>query len=581
MEVVEQIRQAASIVEVASQYTTLKRRGSKHVGLCPFHAEKTPSFTVDEDKQLYHCFGCNAGGDVFSLVMDKEQISFPEALKYLADKYHVQLPKKPGYSPQAQKLEEQVLEIHERALAFFRRSLTGTPEGARALAYLKKRGLGDETVQTFQLGYAPNAWDALITHFKAWKTPPALLEKAGLALPGKKPGEYYDRFRGRAIFPIFNASGKTVAFGGRALFDQDPKYLNSPDTPIYTKGKLLYGLNFSKDALRETGEAVLVEGYTDYIAVFQAGLTNVVASLGTALTLPQLGLIERFAGRVVINYDGDAAGRQAAQRAVTLCFEKGLPSRVLVLPDGLDPDGAMKALGPDRYRELLARAVPGFRYFVGGLTRGKDMGVPEEKARVVKQVLEEIARVPDPVMRGDYIKQTAELLAVDEPILRAMSAGSAGPAPVEEGCLFSNAEQSLLQILIRHRPIARYVYAEMREDDVRGLPSEPILRLVRESHEAGKDWVYAEVRPRIEARLAAALDRALLKEEQAPTVEQALDCLYTLREMQLAREEKAVCAKIRECERSGERERMAGLNRRRHEISNERIALRTRKPAEP
>jgi len=580
MEVVEQVRQAASIVEVASQYTTLKRRGSKHVGLCPFHSEKTPSFTVDEDKQLYHCFGCNAGGDVFSLVMDKEQLSFPEALKYLADKYHVPLPKKPGYSPQAQRLEEQVLEIHERALAFFSRSLTGTPEGAKALAYLQKRGLSDETIRTFQLGYAPNAWDSLITHFKAWKTPPALLEKAGLALPGKKPGEFYDRFRGRAIFPIFTASGKPVAFGGRALFDQDPKYLNSPDTPIYTKGKLLYGLNLSKDALRETGEAVLVEGYTDYIALFQAGLTNVVASLGTALTLPQLGLIERFAGKVVISYDGDAAGQQAAFRAVSLCFEKGLPSRVLVLPDGLDPDGAMRAHGPDRYRELMARAVPGFRFFVAALTRGKDMGVPEEKARVVKQIFQEISRVADPVMRGDYIKQTADLLAVDEQILRAMSIGGADSAKPEERGLFSNAEQSLLQILINHRPIARYVFAEMQEEDIRGLPSEPVFKLVQEFHLAGKDWIYAEFRPRIEASLAAALDQALLKEEQAPTVEQALDCLYTLREMQLAREEKAVCAKIKACERSGDKDRLTSLNLRRHEISNERIALRTRKPTD-
>ena len=580
MEVVEQVRQAASIVEVASQYTTLKRRGSKHVGLCPFHSEKTPSFTVDEDKQLYHCFGCNAGGDVFSLVMDKEQLSFPEALKYLADKYHVPLPKKPGYSPQAQRLEEQVLEIHERALAFFSRSLTGTPEGAKALAYLQKRGLSDETIRTFQLGYAPNAWDSLITHFKAWKTPPALLEKAGLALPGKKPGEFYDRFRGRAIFPIFTASGKPVAFGGRALFDQDPKYLNSPDTPVYTKGKLLYGLNLSKDALRETGEAVLVEGYTDYIALFQAGLTNVVASLGTALTLPQLGLIERFAGKVVISYDGDAAGQQAAFRAVSLCFEKGLPSRVLVLPDGLDPDGAMRAHGPDRYRELMARAVPGFRFFVAALTRGKDMGVPEEKARVVKQIFQEISRVADPVMRGDYIKQTADLLAVDEQILRAMSIGGADSAKPEERGLFSNAEQSLLQILINHRPIARYVFAEMQEEDIRGLPSEPVFKLVQEFHLAGKDWIYAEFRPRIEASLAAALDQALLKEEQAPTVEQALDCLYTLREMQLAREEKAVCAKIKACERSGDKDRLTSLNLRRHEISNERIALRTRKPTD-
>lgn len=580
MEVVEQVRQAASIVEVASQYTTLKRRGSKHVGLCPFHAEKSPSFTVDEDKQLYHCFGCNAGGDIFTLVMEKEQLSFPEALKYLADKYHVALPKKPGFSPQAQKLEEQVLEVHERALAFFRRSLTGSPEGAQALAYLKKRGLSDETIRTFQVGYAPKAWDALINHFKAWKTPPALLEKAGLALPGKKAGEHYDRFRGRAIFPIFNISGKPVAFGGRALFDQDPKYLNSPDTPIYTKGKLLYGLNFSKDALRQAGEALLVEGYTDYIALYQAGLTNVVASLGTALTLPQLGLIERFAGKVAIGYDGDAAGQQAALRAVSLCFEKGLPSRVLVLPEGLDPDGAMRKYGPVRFRELLDGAAPGFRFFVAALTRGRNLGVPEEKARIVKQVFQEIARVPDPVAQSEYTSQAAGLLGVDEKILRALALATPAEAKAEDQSPFYPAEKRLVQILLRNRPIARYVFAEMRDEDVRGLAAEPLLRLIRTAQESGRDWTYDEVRREVEPRLAGALDRVLLEEGPPPTVEEALDCLDALRELRFQNDGKRIQSDLARRERQGDRELPHDLLSRTQEIARERIALRTRKPTE-
>lgn len=580
MEVVEQVRQAASIVEVASQYTTLKRRGSKHVGLCPFHSEKTPSFTVDEDKQLYHCFGCNAGGDVFTLVMEKEQLSFPEALKYLADKYHIPLPKKPGFSPQAQKLEEQVLEIHERALAFFRRNLTGTPEGAQALAYLRTRGLSDDTIRTFQLGYAPKGWDGLTNHFKAWKTPPALLEKAGLAIPGKKAGEYYDRFRGRTIFPIFNASGKPVAFGGRALFDQEPKYLNSPDTPIYTKGKLLYGLNFSRDALREAGEAVLVEGYTDYIALYQAGLTNVVASLGTALTLSQLGLIERFAGKVAISYDGDAAGQQAALRAVSLCFEKGLPSRVLVLPDGLDPDGAMRKYGPVRYRELLDRAIPGFRFFVAALTRGKTMGIPEEKARVVKQVFQEIARVPDPVAQSEYTSQAAELLGVDEKILRTLALATPADVKAEDKSPFYQAEKRLAQILVRNRPIARYVFAEMKDADIKDLASEPLLRLIRRAQEDARDRTYAELRRELEPGLAGALDRILLEEGPPPTVEEALDCLHTLRDLSLIGKKRRIKAEIKNRETRGDKDLPRDLFSQTTEISQEQIDLLTRKTPE-
>jgi DNA primase len=580
MEIVEQVRQAASIIEVASQYTTLKRRGSKHVGLCPFHSEKTPSFTVDEDKQLYHCFGCNAGGDVFSLIMEKEQLSFPEALKYLADKYHVPLPKKPGFSPQAKKLEEQVLEINEQALSFFRRNLVNSQEGAEALAYLKKRGLSDETIQTFKLGYAPNAWDGLISHFRGTKTPAALLDKAGLVLPGKKPGEYYDRFRGRAIFPIFDRSGKTVAFGGRSLFNQEPKYLNSPDTPVYTKGKLLYGLNFSREAVRDKGEALLVEGYTDYITLYQAGLTNIVASLGTALTSNQLDELKRFAAKVVVNYDGDAAGQQAALRAVSLCFEKGIPSDVLVLPEGLDPDGAMRKYGADRYGELLAKALPGFRFFLEQVSRGKSLGVPEEKARIFGQVRIELDKISDPVTRSEYMKQTAEFLSIDEQILRAMTLGGPAPAKAEGQSVFSNAELRLLQILMNYRPIARHIFAEMEENDVRGLPSEPIFNLIRNAFQDGRDWVLAELRKEIDPRLAGALDRVLLEEAQVPTVEEALDCLHALRELRLSGEKERIKAEIKKRERGGDKEIPRDLLSQTTEISQEQVNLRTRKTSE-
>ena len=238
MEINEQIRQVSSIVEIASQYTTLKRRGRKHVGLCPFHSEKTPSFTVDEEKQLFHCFGCGVGGDVFSLVMEKENLGFPEALKYLAEKYHVPLPQQ-RVNPQLLKLEEKLFNINEMALGFFRKNLFNTQEGAAALEYLKKRNLSEDTIQALKMGYAMNAWDSLLSFFQAKNVPPTLLEKAGLVLPGKKKDEYYDRFRGRVIFPIFSLTGKGVAFGGRTVIDADPKYLNSPDTPLYSKGKLL------------------------------------------------------------------------------------------------------------------------------------------------------------------------------------------------------------------------------------------------------------------------------------------------------------------------------------------------------
>ena len=338
MEIIDQVRQASSIVEIASQYTTLKRRGRKWVGLCPFHTEKTPSFTVDDEKQFYHCFGCGAGGDIYSLLMERENLTFPEALKHLAEKYHVPLPQQRGVRPEVLKLEEKLFKINDLALGFFKKNLYNTPEGAKALEYLKTRGLTEETIQTLKIGYALNSWTALLDFFQEKNVPVSLLEKGGLVLPGSRTGEYRDRFRGRVIFPIFSLTGKTVAFGGRTVIDAEPKYLNSPDTPLYSKGKLLYGLNFSKDAIRDAGTVILVEGYTDFSALFQAGIRNVVASLGTALTAWQVGQAVRFASRMVINYDGDNAGMAAAARAVPLGFEKGLNVEVLVLPEDKDPD---------------------------------------------------------------------------------------------------------------------------------------------------------------------------------------------------------------------------------------------------
>ncbi|HSA95196.1 MAG TPA: DNA primase, partial [Acidobacteriota bacterium] len=414
MEIVDQVRQASSVVEIASQYTTLKRRGRKWVGLCPFHTEKTPSFTVDEEKQLYHCFGCGVGGDVFSLVMERENLTFPEALKSLAERYHVPLPAQQRVRPEVLKLEEKLFKINELALGYFKKNLFGTQEGKKALEYLKARGLSDETIQTLKIGYALNSWTALLDFFKSKDVPVPILEKGGLVLAGSRAGEFRDRFRGRVIFPIFSLTGRVVAFGGRTVVQAEPKYLNSPETPVYSKGKLLYGLNFTKDAVREAGAAVLVEGYTDFSALYQAGIRNVVASLGTALTAWQVGQLMRFAPRVIVNYDGDSAGLAAAARAVPLGFEKGLNVEVLVLPEGLDPDAFLKAHGRDRYQALLKKTVPGLDFLIDALTKGVRMSVPEEKGRIARAVVREIEKVPDPVARSEYLRRAGARLGVSE-----------------------------------------------------------------------------------------------------------------------------------------------------------------------
>jgi DNA primase len=559
METIDQIRQVADIVDIASLYTTLTKRGRKHVGLCPFHSEKDPSFTVDSEKQLFHCFGCGVGGDVFTLIMEKENLTFPEALSHLAERYHVPLPQKSRLSPELQKLEEKVYKINEMALAFFRQCLLHTKEGEAAVAYLRKRKLASDTLETLKVGYAPNSWTALVSHLQEKGIAPSLLEKAGLALPGQKKAGYYDRFRGRVIFPIFSLTGKVVAFGGRTIVDADPKYLNSPDTPVYSKGKLLYGLNWTKEAVREAGELILVEGYTDFSALYQAGIRNLAASLGTALTTHQVALAMRFGPQVIINYDGDTAGKNAALRAVPLCFEKAVPSRVVVLPEGLDPDAFIGKFGREAYLNQLKASVPGLKFLVDMTVRTGRMDVPEQKSRIVRSILAEIEKIPDALVRGDYLKQAGDYLSLDEAELRRLVDKPAGEPAKEEKDFLLNAEKRLLQIVLQNREVAAEALARIRDEDLAGLKSEAAFRLLRERHRLGQDIVYASLSKELPPPLARLLSLAMMERLGPGTAEEAADCLHELRVHSLEGRRGALRKEAERCQKSGDRDRSMKL----------------------
>jgi DNA primase len=574
MEIVEQVRQAANIVEIAAQYTALRARGRKHVGLCPFHSEKSPSFTVDADKQLYHCFGCGVGGDVFSLVMEKENLSFPEAIKFLADRYHIPLPEQRRLSPQALKLEEQVLKLNEQTLAFFQKNLQSTAEGKKAQEYLKKRALLEDTIREFKIGYALNSWDSLSSFFRSKGVSAELLEKAGLALPGKKNGEVYDRFRGRVIFPIFTLTDKIVGFGGRTLFDVEPKYLNSPDTPLYTKGHLLYGLNASKDAIRQAGEVILVEGYTDYLALYQAGIKNVVASLGTALTPSQVGLAARFAPRIVINYDGDSAGRTAAYRALPLCFEKGLETRVLVLPEDLDPDGYIKKYGIASYRKLQEGAGTGIRFLLDQVTKGRRPTVPEIKARILQSLLPILDNIPDAVIRSEYLRDAAETLGVDENVLRRMSQPRPSDPIGDPGGEFMPAERRLLQILVENPGLRAAILAELGDADVRGLNSEPVFKIIGGLFRKEKDLIFQDLQREIGPLLSRRLSQALLAKSRPATLEEARDCVCALKTKAKENELKDLQTRIARQEKEGGSGTIAVLLKEKQDLLRQILALR-------
>jgi len=582
MEIVDQIRQTASIVEIASQYTTLRRRGNKHVGLCPFHSEKTPSFTVDDEKQLFHCFGCGAGGDIFTLVMERENLSFPEALKYLAEKYNIPLPKKREFSPQLQKLEEQLFKINENTLAFFKKNLFTTKEGEKALEYLKKRDISEEIIQKLKIGYALNSWDSLLSFFKEKKVTPKLLEKAGLVLYNQKKDSYYDRFRGRIIFPIFGLTGKVVAFGGRSILNADPKYLNSPDTPVYSKGKILYGLNFSKESIRDTGELIIVEGYTDFVSLYQAGITNIAASLGTSLTSDQVSQTLRFAPKIIINYDGDSAGKLATSRGISLYFEKASEPEILILPENLDPDSYLRKYGTDKYITHLKKGgIPLIKFLIKLFAPENGIKTVEEKINIATKIIEIILINPNTIRGSEYLKQVSEYLALDEQVvrdsIRVKQSRKESAEKSEEKVTFLLAEKRLLQILLEDKRIASYVFPEMKEEHFQGLKTEPIFAALTEYSKKGKEPDFNELRQKIDPSLSSSLAKALLLEkEQAATVEEAFECLNALKQFSLENRKKELKAEIISMEKKGDKEKLRSLLIQRQDIINQLSSLSKR-----
>ncbi len=416
-EKIEEIRSATDIVEVVSAYVRLKKRGKNYVGLCPFHQEKTASFSVSPEKQMYYCFGCGEGGNVFTFVMRTEKVSFNEALQTLAARAGITVPVLSGTTDEGEG-NEPLYRANMLAARFYHNNLMQTPEGAFALDYFRKRGFSDETIKHFGLGYAPRNWEALVNYAKEQDIPLDVLEKAGLAAR-RDDGTYFDKFRGRAIFPILATTGRVVAFAGRQLYDDDSmaKYVNTPETELYRKSRILYGLSMTRDAIRKQEYAVLVEGYTDLISLYQAGVTNVVASSGTALTDEQIALLGRYAPSIVIVYDADSAGSSAALRGVEKILEKGLDVRVARLPESEDPDSFVKRHGRDAFLDIIDQGISFLDYKASLLKEDGSFETPEGQARAVRSIIEILAKMPDELKRNFYIKSLAERYGLYESTL--------------------------------------------------------------------------------------------------------------------------------------------------------------------
>lgn len=508
-EKIDDIRNAADIVDVIGAVVRLKKRGKNFLGLCPFHAEKTPSFNVSQDRQMYHCFGCGVGGNVFTFVMEFEKVTFVEAVRSLAERVGIALPASSSEQDAGLASEqEQLYQVMRAAGKFFYVSLTEHPEGKSALEYLRKRGFTDETMKTFGLGYSPNSWDGLVKHALEQGFTAEHLEKAGLARK-RADGTPYDYFRGRAMFPIFSTTGRVIGFGARKLREDDPlaKYINSPETAVYNKSRVLYGLYHAKDAIREKDAAILVEGYADLLAVFQAGIKNVVASSGTALTLEQIQLIGRYTKNITIVYDADSAGSKAALRGVDLILASDLDVRVASLPEGEDPDSFIHGKGGEAFSALVDRSVSFIDFISQAYERQGKLSTPEGQAQAVRTIVQSIASMKDELKQNFYIKQVAEKYKLYESTLlreldrvrgdvrrresvqsypppRQASPG-APPAPAAEP-MPADERNLVVAMLEGQGPVVAKVFGEIRLEDFTHPMARSLAGLLRGRMEKGE-----------------------------------------------------------------------------------------------
>lgn len=551
---IEAVRNSGDIVRLVSDYVPLKAAGAKFKGLCPFHQEKTPSFTIDPTLQLFYCFGCQTGGDLFKFFMLYEKVGFTEAVEALARRWGVPQPAH-GHGRSTGDGLARLLELNRTAQAYFQSRLHDPEGGAPARAYLAKRSISDETAARLGLGYAPDSWESLRSHLIGARYQPEELLRAGLVLARKSGGEY-DRFRDRLTFPIRDLSGRTVAFGGRAIGDAEPKYINSPETPAYKKGEHLYGLDLAREAIRREGFALVVEGYLDLAAVLQGGFDNVVASLGTAFTPAQARLLARYSTRAFFSYDGDGAGAAATERSLGLLLDQGFEVRVVELPKGMDPDDFIRAEGAEDYGRLQ-REAPGYLDFlVRREARSRDLRQIEQKVAAVNAVMPHLIRLASPIQRAAWASRLADALGIeDQLVLQELRTALRSAQPrirQRPGTprLPREAERRLVARLLHSDEERRRWAAELDPAELEGSEVAPIVQVIVRLTLAGATVSY----PAVLDALGDDAERAVLtriafheEPEDGPSVE---DCLWAFRRARLAREERQVVREIGELQQA-------------------------------
>ena len=583
---IDDLKNRADLVGIIQPYAELKKKGQNWMGCCPFHQEKTPSFSVSPAKGFYKCFGCGKGGSVYNFLMEMEGLNFPEAIKRVAEISGVTLPEpvddqqyeqSKKRSAEKKQIADQIIELNQIALEFWETELQAKNAKAKAArAYLDQRGISEEIQKQFHIGFSPDKWDGLLTILRERKSGDQLIEKSGLVSVNEEKERVFDRFRGRIMFPVLDVNGRPVAFGARSLDpDDQPKYLNSPETPAYTKGEHLYGLFQAKDEVRKKKFAILAEGYLDLIALAQFGITNTVASLGTAFTPEQSKLLSRFTKKVVINYDGDSAGIKAARRAIEHMLPQEFDIKVLVLPDGKDPDDYIRENGMDAYNDLRGKAEPFLSFALKSSVADRNIHNAKQKAEAIEDFLPVISAIRNNIQKRESFDQAMTFFHVDDAGLKRelwtpLTNGSE-PQPRSIAQKVSRAarakvtiaERHLLELLVFDADLRDVILPLLEPSDFEDLPTADIFTAFNAIHAAKQDINQETLLEHIgDDEDALDLARELLIGEPRRNKEDAIDgvlhdaenCVFALRNMAIANRIMEISREATLAEQSGDPE---------------------------
>jgi len=594
---IDDLKRQADIVRVIQDYVQLKKKGANWMACCPFHKEKTPSFSVSPTKEIFYCFGCHKGGSVFNFVMEIERVAFPEAIRIVADKIGMPLPKMIDDSRfEARRQEsDEVVQLNSWALEWWQQQLESSKEARIAREYLVQRELTEETQKAFRLGYAPDSWDALSIYLRQKGATQQQLERSGLVVKKEEGSGSYDRFRGRLMFPILDVHGRPIAFGGRTLKNEDAKYVNSPETTAYVKGRNLFGLNLTRDEIRRQGFAILVEGFLDLIVPYQHGVKNVVASLGTALTPEQAKLLSRFARKVVVNYDGDRAGIQAAKKSIEILLAEDIEVKILVLPDNADPDEFIRKFGVTEYQRRRAQAQPHIQFVIENALRERNLHRPAEKAEAVEEVLPYIRAVNSRIQKREYFDMAMDSLRINDAALRRELWQSLKRGSSDEGIGQSVirrrpkkptiAEQRLLELLFAKEELREAILAMLEPSDYEDLMTAEIFKAFIELTRQGEAVDFEGLRTKANADdslsdVIASLfldDSARWDTRELHAANQQLtpeECVFGFRVMKIQDQLEQLNSEFVEAEQANDAERLAALSvahlaltRRRNELA--------------